>query len=146
VREPGRERDAEQRRRRRAEEHPAGETRLDVTELAVPDRAHGLEESAVHDVGADGHGWLETEDDHEDRRHQRAAPHPGQPDERSDDETGENELPGHATEAPLAGILAVGLRSAVTSQPDLGLFVHGRDRPPYPLLCPFSIQDSIARS
>jgi hypothetical protein len=67
---------------------------------------HGLEESAVHDVGAKGHGWLETEEEDQERRHERPAAHPGQTDERPNQKPGEDDLPGHATNAPLETILA----------------------------------------
>jgi len=64
-------------------------------EPPVPDGAEGLEDRAVQDVGPDRVRRLEAEDDHEDRRHQRAAAHAGHADQRSDQETGEDELPGH---------------------------------------------------
>src|SRR6185312_5172261 len=44
----------------------------------------------------DGVRRLEAEDDHEDRRHQRAAAHPGEPDDRADQQPREDELPGNA--------------------------------------------------
>ena len=48
-------------------------------------RAERLEDRSVHDVRADRDGRLEAEDEHEHRRHQRAAAHPGHPDEQADE-------------------------------------------------------------
>ena len=64
-------------------------------ELPVPDRPDRLEDRTVEDVRPHRERRLEPEDDHQDRRHQRAAAHPGHPDERADQQTGEDELPGH---------------------------------------------------
>ena len=64
----------------------------------MPHRAERLEDGAVEDVGADRVRRLEAEDDHEDRRHQRAAAHAGQPDDRAEQQPGERELPGHDAE------------------------------------------------
>src|SRR4051794_40990783 len=65
-------------------------------EPTVSDRAERLEDRAVQDVGADGVGRLEAEEDDEDRRHQGAAAHPRQADDRANQQTGQRELPGHA--------------------------------------------------
>src|SRR5439155_22233331 len=72
--------------------------RVHRAEPTVPDRAERLEDRAVQDVGADRVRRLEAEDDDEDRRHQRAAAHPGEPDERADQQARERELPGHRAE------------------------------------------------
>jgi hypothetical protein len=76
--------DAEQRHRRRADDHPERDPRVDGAEPAVPHGAEGLEDGAVEDVGADRERRLEAEEEDQDGRHQRPAAHPGEPDERSD--------------------------------------------------------------
>jgi hypothetical protein len=53
-------------------------------EHPVPDRADRLEDGAVEDVRADRDARVEPEDEDEQRRHERAAAHPGEPDERAD--------------------------------------------------------------
>jgi len=47
----------------------------------------------VGDVGADGDGRVDAEEDHEHGRHQRPSTHPRQADERPDEGAGEDELP-----------------------------------------------------
>src|SRR5215211_8434158 len=64
-------------------------------ERAMTERAHRLEDSAVEDVGADRDRRVEPEREDEQRRHQRAAAHAGEADERPDQEPRERELPGH---------------------------------------------------
>src|SRR5205823_5693105 len=54
-----------------------------------------LEDRTVEDVRPDRERRLEAEDDHEDRRQQRAPAHPGHSDQRPDQEAAERELPGH---------------------------------------------------
>src|SRR5438046_158780 len=68
----------------------------------APLGAERLEAGAVQDVRADRIGRLEAEHDHENRRHQRAAAHPGETDEHADQEAREGELPGHRSTTPLA--------------------------------------------
>ena len=87
--------DAEQRQRAGAEEHPERQASVHGAEPAVAHGAERLEDRTVDDVGADGVRRLETEENHEDRRHQRAAAHAGEPDDRADQQAGEGELPGH---------------------------------------------------
>ena len=86
---------ADERQRRRAEQHPEREVPVNGAEHAVPHGAERLEHGAVQDVGADGDLRVEPEDEDQDRRHQRAAAHPGHPDEDPDEQAGERELPGH---------------------------------------------------
>ena len=62
---------------------------MDVTEPAVLHRAERLEDRAVDDVGSDRDRRLEAEDEHEQWRHQRAAAHPGHPDQQPDQKAGE---------------------------------------------------------
>jgi hypothetical protein len=76
--------DARERERTGAEEHPEGQPRVHGAEPPVADRAERLEDRAVQDVGADRVGRLEAEEDDEDRRHQRAAAHAGEPNDRAD--------------------------------------------------------------
>ena len=96
VLDQGRDADAGERERARAEEHPERQPRVHGAEPAVADRAERLEDRAVQDVGADGVRRLEAEEDDEDRRHQRAAAHAGEADDRADQQARERELPGHA--------------------------------------------------
>jgi len=56
--------------------------------------AERLEDRSVHQISADGLPRIETEDEHQERRHQRAAAHPGHADQRAYAETQQNELPG----------------------------------------------------
>jgi hypothetical protein len=86
---------ADERHRRAAEKHPAREPCLDRSERAVADRADGLEQGAVNEIGADCDGRLEAEHDHEQRRHERAASHARGADERPDQQPAERKLPGH---------------------------------------------------
>ena len=95
VREDRGQADPDERHRPRAGEHPQREPRVDGAELPVPDRAERLEDRAVEDVGADGVGRLEAEEDDQDRRHQRPAAHARQADEDADQQAREGELPGH---------------------------------------------------
>jgi hypothetical protein len=87
--------DARERQRPGAEEHPQRQPRVDGAEPAMPDRAEALEDRAVEDVRAHGVRRLEAEEDHEDRRHQRAAAHAGEADDRTDQQPSKRELPGH---------------------------------------------------
>jgi hypothetical protein len=96
-----RQRDARERHRPGAEEHPERQPRVDVAEPPVPDGAEALEDRAVEDVGPDRVGRLEAEEDHEDGSEQRAAAHAGQADQAADQQPRERELPGHAVAAPL---------------------------------------------
>jgi len=86
---------AQDRRGGAAKEHPPGQACLDVAEPAVPDRADGLEDRAMGDVGADRHRRAEAEQDDEDRGHQWPATHPGHADEGADEQPCEYELPAH---------------------------------------------------
>jgi hypothetical protein len=61
----------------------------------VLERADCLEDRPMRDISADSERRLEAEQDHEDRGHQRAPAHTGDPDERSDQRTGERQLPPH---------------------------------------------------
>jgi hypothetical protein len=104
--------DTEQRHRRAADEHPPAQPRLNVAECAVTETAECLEDRAVRDVRSDRDAGVEAEDQHEDRRHQRAAPHAGDADERTNEEAGEAQLPGHcaataaaSSSAPLPSVL-----------------------------------------
>ena len=89
------ERHARERHRSASEQHPPGQPSLDVAERPLPRRSDRLEDRAMEDVRADGGRRVEAENEDEDRRHQRAATHAGQPDEHADQEPGERELPGH---------------------------------------------------
>src|SRR5205085_3357021 len=106
--------DAGQRERAGAEEHPERQMPVHRAEPAVANRAERLEDRPVDDVRADGVGRLEPEDDHEDRRHQRAAAHARQPDDRADQKPRQRELPGHRAErtvpAPTVSLDASSIR------------------------------------
>ena len=73
--------DAEQRHRRRADEHPAREPRADIAHPPVLNRSDRLEHGAVRDVRPDRGRRRDPEEEDQDRRHQRPATHPGHPDE-----------------------------------------------------------------
>jgi hypothetical protein len=68
---------------------------MHLAQLSMPGRAERLEDRAVQDVSADRDGRIEAEQEDEDRRHQRSTAHPGQTDERADQQTGHRELPRH---------------------------------------------------
>ena len=53
--------------------------------------ADRLHDHRRHDVAGDGGQRLDVEEQHEDRRHERAAPHPGQADDEADEEAGEDD-------------------------------------------------------
>src|SRR5690348_5250044 len=114
VLQPRRRRDAEERRRCAADEHPAAELRLRRPELVVARPSDRLEDRAVQDVGSDRRRRVEAEDEDEDRRHQRAAAHAGHADEHADGEAGEDELPGHSSSRSSS---AATMRSAASSIP-----------------------------
>ncbi len=67
---------------------------MDRPENVMAGGAEGLEDRPVHQVGADGLTRIETENEDQQRRHQRAAAHPGHADQRAYAETQQNELPG----------------------------------------------------
>src|SRR3981081_814278 len=100
----------------------------------MPDRAEGLEDRAMQDVGADRVRRLEAKDDDEDRRHQRAAAHAGQSDDRPDQQTGERELPGHCAEmtipAPTVSFVAssMSMNAPVSRFSAYGSTASGSDR------------------
>ena len=81
--------------RRRAEQHPEGDGEVDGAELPVADGAERLEDRPVHDVRPDRHGRLEAEDEHQHRRHQRAAAHSGHAHQQADQQPGEGILEMH---------------------------------------------------
>ena len=87
--------DADQRQRRRADEHPACEPRANVPHAAVLGRADRLEHRAVRDVRTDRGRGRDPEQEDEDRRHQRPAAHAGHPHEHAREETDDHELPVH---------------------------------------------------
>jgi hypothetical protein len=74
---------------------------VDVAKPAMAHCAKRLEDRAVEDVGPDRVRRFEAEHQHEDRRQQRAATHPRQADEDSDQEPRQRELPSQST-TPLA--------------------------------------------
>ena len=84
VGERARDLDADQRERRRADEHPERERHVDVAELPVAHGAERLEDRAVQDVGADRGLRVEAEEQDQHRRHQAAAAHAGHADEDAD--------------------------------------------------------------
>jgi hypothetical protein len=55
---------------------------------APADRLHDHRRGQVARHGSEG---LDAEDDHEDRRHQRTAAHPGEADDEADQEAGEGD-------------------------------------------------------
>ena len=81
-----------------------GEPRAHVPHPPVLHRADGLEDRAVGDVGADRGRRRDAEQEDEDRRHQRAAAHPGHPDEEADQEPDDGELPVHSSASRKTGI------------------------------------------
>ena len=87
---------ADERQRRRADQHPHRERHVHVAELAVTNRAERLEDRTVEDVRADRRLRIEAEEQDQHRRHQRAAAHAGHADEHADQQAREAELPGHA--------------------------------------------------
>ena len=95
VADPVRQLDPDQRHRGRAEQHPRREAGVDGAEHAVARGAERFEDRPVEDVGADGDFRVEAEEEDQDRRHQAPATHSGHPDEDSDQQAGERELPGH---------------------------------------------------
>jgi len=86
VSEPARDLDADERHRRRPEQHPQSEARMNRPEHPVPHRPERLEHRAVEDVRADGGLHVEAEEQDQDRRHQRPAAHPRHADEDPDGE------------------------------------------------------------
>src|SRR6266545_611721 len=106
--------DARERERAGAEEHPERQPGVHGAEAPVANRAERLEDRAVEDVGADRVGRFEPEEDDQDRRHQRAAAHSREADDRTDQQARERELPGHAAQmiipAPTVSFLDSSMR------------------------------------
>ena len=96
VRERARDLHADERQRRRADEHPEREWHVHVAELTVTNGAERLEHGAVEDVGADRGLRIEAEEQDQHRRHQAPAAHAGHADEDADQQAGDRQLPGHA--------------------------------------------------
>ena len=107
--------DAGDRERPRAGEQPQREVAVHRAETPVADRPERLEDRAVEDVGADRVGWLEAEEDDQDRRHQRAAADPCQADDQPEQQPREGELPGHdalsTMPAPTVSFVASSMRT-----------------------------------
>ena len=82
----GRQPDSHKRGGRAPHQHPGAQARLHRPQAAMPDCAERLEDGAVQDVRTDGRRRVEVEEEDEDRRHQRAAPHARHPDEQAGDE------------------------------------------------------------
>jgi len=57
--------------------------------------AAGLGDCRVKQVGADGRCRVNAEDEHQQRRHQRAAADAGEPDDGADDKARQGEHPVH---------------------------------------------------
>jgi len=75
--------DAADRGRHRAERHPCREGQMDRALAEVLDSADGLGHRGVGEVGSDGGHRLDAEHEDQQRRHQRPAAHPGEPDENA---------------------------------------------------------------
>ncbi len=88
--------DADERRRHRADEHPAGEPCPHVPHAPVLDRADRLERRAVRDVRADRRRRRDAEEEDEDGRHERAAAHPRHAHEQTREQPRYDEFPVHA--------------------------------------------------
>ena len=90
-----------------------------VPSMRCRDGAERLEDRAVQDVRADGDLRVEAEEQDQDRRHQRAAAHPGHADEHADEQARERELPGHVEPLARAGIGQETNGRPVSRQPSL---------------------------
>ena len=82
-----RQRHAHERCRRRADQHPHRQPRMDMPELPVSGGAERLEDRSVQDVGADRDRRLEAEDEDQHGRHQRTTTHPRHSDEETDQQS-----------------------------------------------------------
>ena len=89
----GEHRDGDRRGRHAAQSEAAHDDPVDGAVEAVHDDAAALGHRGIEQIGADRRRRVDPEQQHQDRRHQRAATDSRQPDEGTDDEAAEGIAP-----------------------------------------------------
>ena len=105
---------AEERRRHRADHHPADEAQVDRAGTQVHERADRAHHDRGDEVARDRGRRRDAEQQDQHRRHQRAAAGAGHPDEQADDRAAENDV-----RVDVHGATPAGLAHA-RRQPDAG--------------------------
>jgi hypothetical protein len=92
--------DGQQRCRDAAGCQKTGDAPVDVSLAGMHDGAAGLGDRRVEQVGADRRRRVDAEQQHQQRRHQRAAANPGEADDGADDKTRQGVHPVHGAPQP----------------------------------------------